>query len=194
MVVNFTTNLGLAKPTDVEVAKNWAELAKLAEDNNILIAAAMSFPLTAYTPTIIATTTAPTLGTGNIRGEYQDLRGIIQGTFVVEFLDAGITAGTGEYGIKLPFPVDGAHHVVGALLTDTTGTPDCIGDGYVWDNSTVATSGTVALDAVTIAGVSYARLVTETFVGKTNRVVGSGMPFTVANLDRLTGSFCYKKA
>lgn len=193
MAVTFTANIGLAKPTDTELAENWVNNTKLQEDNNLIIIDKTDINMISYTPTIIGHTTAPGLGAGSIRGEYIDIQGFVFGNFIVEFLDPAITVGLGEYGFSLPFPVDNVFHTVGTALNNTLGGASCIGEGYVHDNSAIATRGTVAVDVVTIAGVSYARLVTETFVGKTNRFFRDNMPFAVANSDRFSINFLYKK-
>lgn len=193
-MVAFTPNIGLAKPTETELALEWARSSKLQEDNNLILIDKTDVNLLAYTPVLTAQTTPPSVGTGFTEGEYMDFQGFIIGTFAVEFFDAGITVGNGEYGISLPFPVDGAYHSVGTALNQSTGTFSCIGEGYIWDNSSVGSSGSVALDAVTFGGVSYARLVTETHALKTSRVFRDSMPFAVANNDKFTGGFIYKKA
>jgi|ERR1044072_421263 hypothetical protein len=194
MVVNFTPNIGLAKPTEAELSLEWARTSKLQEDNNLIIIDKMDVNLVAYTPVLAAQTTAPTVGTGFTEGEYMDFQGFIMGTFCLEFFDAGITVGSGEYGISLPAVVDNSYHSVGTAFNQNIGQFHCIGEGYIWDNSSVGNSGSVALDAVTVGGVSYARLVTETFVGKTSRLFRDSMPFALATNDKITGSFLYKKA
>lgn len=193
MAVNFTANIGLAKPTESESALEWARNTKLQEDNNNIIIAETNIPLTAYTPALIAHTLNPNIGAGTIKGEYQDINGVIMGSFAIVFTDPGVAAGTGEYGVSLPFPVDGTFHSVGTVLNNTPGSFSSIGEGYYTDASTVNTSGILAFDAVTIAGVSYLRWNTETFVGKTTRVYLPGQPFTVANADKIAGGFMYKR-
>ena len=71
-----------------------------------------------------------------------------------------------------------------------------IGEGYIYDASALATSGALAIDVVTVAGVSYMRLITEVFTApvKTSRFVRDLMPITMAHQDRFTGNFIYKKA
>ncbi len=196
MAVNFTTNIALAKPTDTELALNWARGTKLQEDNNIIIVNEMDKPVTSYTPVLAAQTTAPTVGSGGAQlGEYQDNQGIITGTFMVSFFTAGITAGSGEYGISLPFVVDNSFHSVGTAFNAIPGQFSVVGEGFISDSSAVATSGSVALDVVTVGGVSYARLLTEahTTPAKTSRMFRDAMPFTVADGDLFIGNFCYKK-
>lgn len=194
MAVTFTPNLALAKPDQTELALNWARGTKLQEDNNIIIAARAEKTLTAYTPTLIANTANPSIGAGTIKGEYQEIEGCIFGSFAIVFTDPGVAAGTGEYGISLPLPADGAFHSVGTTLTANPGAFSCIGEGYLLDASSVDLSGTVALDVTTIAGVSYVRLITSVFTGKTSRVYLPGQPYTVVTGDKMAGGFIYKKA
>lgn len=196
MVVSLTTNIGLAKPDDAELAANWTRFTNLQEDNNLLLQTETNKALNSYTPTLLGNASTPNVGAGRIRGEYQDLMGFVVGAFVVEFTTPGITVGSGEYGISLPFPVDSGYHAVGSVLNNTPGFFDVIGEGFISDASAAATSGSVAIDAVTIAGVSYARLLTEAHTApvKTARVFRDNMPFAVADGDRLSGNFMYKRA
>jgi len=192
MAVTFTPNIALAKFTEAELADNWINGSELCEDNNLILIDKMEIDLVTYTPVLNSSGSSPTLGAGTIRGEYQNIQGFIVGTFVVEF-GAGCTVGTGDYGVSLPFPGDATFHSITGAGT-APGNASCIGEGYVRDDSANATCGSVALDIVDIGGNSYARLITETYPGKTQRTFGPNMPFTLANLDKWTGSFFYKKA
>jgi len=193
MAVTFTPNIGLAKVTESELALNWARSAELQEDNNLIIIDETDVNLVAYTPVITATTTPPNVGAGVRKGEYQEAQGFIFGNFVLEFLNPGVIIGTGEYAVSLPFVADNVYHTVGTNFTLAPGTNSCIGEGYIFNDSSVNTSGTLALDVVTVAGVSYVRLVPETFIGKTDRLVRDNMPFGLDTLDRISGQFFYKK-
>lgn len=193
MVVAFTPNIGLAKPSNTEVAKNWVQLAELSDDNNTVISAETNKPLTAYSPVLTATTTPPTVGGGNVQGWYQDWMGFVTANFVIRFLDPGITAGNGEYGISLPFPVSPTSHTVGTALTNNPGSFSILGEGHIMAAGSINNSGSFAIDAVTIAGVSYARILTESHPGKTSRMFRNAMPFTVVNNDRITGTVFYKR-
>lgn len=194
-MVSFTSNISLAKPTNSELAKNWIEGLEYQATNDSIITDVTDINFQSYTPTLIATTTPPGVGAGRIVGEYQEVESIIIGEFVVEFTDPGIVAGSGEFAVSLPAVADSSFHTVGSSLTAATGVNSIIGEGYVFDNSNVSLSGSVALDLVTITGVSYVRLVTETFVApvKTNRVFAAGMPSNIATADKWVGSFIYKR-
>lgn len=194
MAVTFTPNIGLAKVTEAELAANWVNGSQLNSDNNAIIQSKMAIALTAYTPTIIASVTPPNLGASAVfTAEYIEVQGYIFGTFTGLVLGSGIAAGSGNYGIKLPVVADPVYHSVGTALTDSPGIPSCIGEGYVYDDSSIAGSTTCALDVVTVAGVSYARLITETFTGKAALMYGSASPAAIAVNDAFSGSFNYKK-
>lgn len=197
MVVSFTPNIGLAKPDESEVAKNWVTSANLHEDNKVIITNKMTLPAPqSYAGVVIGPTTNPNVGTGSINCEYYEFEGWVFGNFVVIFRDAGISvgSGTGGYGVSLPFQVNSTFHTVGNSLNSTPGLISVVGEGYFADSSAVNTSGTVAIDVVTIGGVSYARLLPETYTGKTSRFVGPNTPVAVADSDGFGGNFMYKKA
>jgi hypothetical protein len=195
MVVSFTTNIGLAKPTETELAAEWARFTKLQEDNNLQIIDKMDVNLQTYTPTIKAQTADPALGAGTAKMDYVDIQGIIMGSFIINFVDPGVGTGNGEIGLSLPEEVDNAFHTVGTAFSGVVGPNSVVGNGYIYDSSAVATSGAVALDVVTIASVSYLRMITEVFTApaKTSRLVTSSQPFAPATGDCYTGFFCYKK-
>lgn len=194
MGVTNTPNIGLYKPDETELAGNWDDTGGLCELNNIIIEAKTNIPLTSYTPTFVGSTTNPNVGAGFIVGEYCLVQGFVWGNFNIQFLDPGTAPGTGAgaYGISLPFAADTSFHSVGTSLSDVPGAASCIGEGHFIDN-TVALSGTAALDIVAVAGTTYARFITETFVGKTAAFFTPGMPMSFATNDKLTGQFFYKK-
>lgn len=198
MAVSFTPNIGLAKPDETEVAKNWVTASDLHEDNKVIITNKMAFSAPqSYAATLIGPTTNPNVGAdGSITAEYYLFEGWVFGGFVVKISGSGISvgSGTGAYGISLPFEVNGTFHALGASLNSNPGFISVIGEGYFSDASAVATSGTCAVDAVTIAGVSYARLLPEAYTGKTTRFVGVNTPVAIATGDAFSGSFFYKRA
>lgn len=195
MGVTFTSNIGLAKPDETEVAENWANNTKLCEDNNLLIVAKTTLPNTGYTPTMIGQTTNPNIGIGIISGRYQEFQGFVWGSYLIQFTDPGVSAGSGEYGISLPFTLDTGYHSVGSALNGAVGSNDCIGEGYAFDATNVNNDGSVALDVVTIAGVSYMRMITElhTVPAKTSRIFRDGQQFGIATGDSFSGQFFFKK-
>lgn len=197
MAVNFTTNIALAKPTEAELALNWARSTELAEDNNTIIETVANTSLLSYTPVVTAFTTPPNFGSGSAGlnlGFYQVCQGWVWGNFRMACNGSGISVGSGNYGFSLPLPADGSFHTVGSTLNATEGDCSLIGDGYIYDASADATSGNIGLDVVTVSGVSYARLLTEVHSGKTSRVFKDSMPFVIAADDQFTANFLYKKA
>jgi hypothetical protein len=197
-VPSFTPNIGLTKVLDSEMAQDWAADIgpKYQEDNNLAIIDHMDVNLIAYTPFIAGQSGNPFVGaTGSVAGEYQDIEGIIMGQFIVTFGGAGLSSGSGEYGISLPAIVDPVFHSVGGSLNATPGTFSVVGEGYHYDASTATTSGTCALDVVTFSSVSYVRFLTEPYAApvKTNRMFASSMPYAMADSDRFIGNFIYKR-
>lgn len=194
MAVTFTTNLGLAKPDESEVAKNWTHATKLAEDNNLIIIDKTDVDYLTYVPTFIGSSSNPNIGnTGTISGEYIDFQGIVIGMVAVLISGSGIANGSGIYGVSLPFVVDPVMHTVESALANAPGAASIIGEGYLTDSSVVDRSGTVAVDVATVGGVSYARFVTETYTGKTARHFRDAMPFSLATGDQFAFNFLYKK-
>ena len=194
MAVNTTTYIGLKKPTEDELALNWTRSADIIEDNNTQIIDKADVNIQPKTQALTASTTAPNLGAGSITMEIVDFEGFVTGSCNIVFTDPGVSAGSGVYGVSLPFEVNATYHAVGSALTDAPGAFDCIGEGYFYDSSAVGTSGSLAIDAVTVSGTSYARFITETFAGKTARHVTNSQPVAPATGDRITFSFVYKKA
>lgn len=195
MVVVFTPNIGLAKPDETEIAEKWVNIDQLQADNNLIIRDKMDINILSYTPVIKGSTSDPSLGAGSTRGEYCDFQGIIFGSFIIDWFDPGIAVGSGDFAISLPAVIDNTFHTVATAFNGTIGAPSVIGEGYAFDFSNTNASGQLALDACTVAGVSYCRLITEvhTVPAKTNRVVNPTNYFGPANGDRYMGNFIYKK-
>ena len=198
MVVNLTPNLSLAKPTEVELAANWTRFTQLMDDNNDILVAEMDKAYGFYSPVLAAQTTPPSYGiNGSANGEYIDFGGFIFGSLIITFNTSGggVTSGSGEYGISLPFPVDGSFHTVGTAFNQAPGSFSVIGEGYYYDASAADTSGSAALDVVTVGGVSYLRMLTEahTSPAKTSRMFRDSMPFAMADQDRFIADFFYRR-
>lgn len=195
MAVTFTSFLGLAKPTESELAKKWVDLDHLYGNNNAVLIDQTDITIHPYTPVLTATTTAPNFGTtGSIQGEYQNIKGVIFGSARVIFGDTAINQGTGEYAISLPLIADAAWHSVGGSFNVTPGPFSIVGEGFLYDNTNVATSGPVACDVVTVAGTSYMRMLTQLYTSpaKTSYFVKDSLPFVPADSDRFILNFVYK--
>ncbi len=193
MVVNLTTYTSLAKPTEDELALNWTRTADLIEDNNTIIEDESTLSLQAKTPLFIGRSGNPSVGAGSISMESIDFNGFVFGNCKLVF-GAGAATGSNEWGVELPFQVNSTYHAVGTALDNAPGPLHCIGEGYFHDASAVGTSGSFAVDAVTIAGVSYARFISENFAGKTTRIIGSASPVAIASGDYISFNYVYKKA
>jgi hypothetical protein len=197
MVVAFTPNIGLAKPDETEVAKNWVTSANLHEDNKVIITSKMTLPQPqSYACTVIGPTTNPSFGaSGSVTAEYYEFEGWVFGGFVVRIAGAGVAvgSGTGAYGISLPFRVNSTFHNISASLNADPGFLSVVGEGYIGDASAVNTSGTCAIDVITIGATSYARMIPEAYAGKASRFFGPNFPTAIADGDGFSGNFIYKK-
>lgn len=193
MAINYTPALGLAKPTDVELANDWAENLQLCKDNNDIIKDAMNIVMTAYTPTFIGPSSNPNVGGGYVLGEYCRISGLVFGNFVVKCQNPGVSSGsgTGAFGIKLPFAADSVFHSVGNSLDNNPGTPSCVGEGHFNDSTDVSLSGSIALELIQVGPDTFVRPITETYTGKTIRWVGPGIPVSLGDSDSISGSFIY---
>jgi hypothetical protein len=196
MTVNLTTNLGLRKPTQDEIARLW-EADDLSEDNNSDFNAAKPNDLS-YSANGFIGGSQINFGTGGTlnHGLYVRMPGdFIFGWFVRVFGSSGVSVPAGDaILIELPVPADTTFHNESAIENGIVGTFDIIGEGFVRDNSDVANSMLFALDLVHISGVSYARPCTESYTGKTQRFLDTADPVAWAASDSITGNFFYKAA
>lgn len=200
MAVNLTTYLSLNKPTQDEMAKNWAKLEEWAAENNSLYEAAIPDD-SSYTPVLATNGTQPNIGTGanaTSFGRYIVLPGnFVMGWFVFRLDDPNIAAGSGDaYAVSLPLDVDTVFHTIAIAFTVVSGSVDVIGEGYIRDNTNSEMSMTCALDICHVSGISYARFNTEAYTGKSSRFLqpATAQPFIIADEDRLGGNFIYKAA
>lgn len=194
-MVSFTSNIGLAKPTETELATDWINGQKYYEDNILILEDKTDVEFHTYTPALIGSAGNPSVGAGSIKGEYQSVGNFCFGTVVISFIDPGVAAGSGVWGVSLPFVADSSFHSVAATLqagADTPGKASCIGEAQLVDSSSVANSGSAAVDVATVSGTSYMRMVLETFTGKTGNLMSATQPFVVATGDRMALSFAYK--
>ena len=67
-----------------------------------------------YTPTLTASTTSPTLGTGSsVSGRYGQVNKIVCGQGQINFGSAGVAAGSGFYFVSLPITAQSSGKVIG---------------------------------------------------------------------------------
>ena len=180
--------LSLVSPVGANFIKDWSGQNTINCDLIDAYAgqSVIGFGLTGYTPSLSATTTAPTLGTGGfIRGYYYRIWDQIYSWGEFRFGTTGMNVGNGNYGISLPLAADVG--VVGA--SPNSGSGAAIGNGLLWDAS--ANSGKRPLlvqlkDSVTIefyhpvgdAGLNH---------------VYSGSPVTWTNGDGISWFVQYKR-
>lgn len=131
-----------------------------------------------YTPTLTASTTNPTLGTGSTAtGRYSRDGRTVNAQVDIVFGSSGVSIGSGTYRISLPF-------TAGATAQPVTGV------AYVRD----ASASTQAMCWVTIgAGATFATLQynSDTF---TTSSVTNAAPWTFAASDEFHLSFTYETA
>lgn len=130
-----------------------------------------------YTPSLTATTTNPTLGTGSSRlGYYSYLPGnLIFYTFGILFGTSGSNAGSGQYLIDLPVAASAA---LGSSIQPAMG-PAMLRD----NSSSNITDGTCYIPASNLTSLSV--LVSGA------SIVNSTTPWTWAAQDYLAGSITY---
>ncbi len=130
-------------------------------------------PWESWTPTLTASTTNPTLGTGNSRtGKYGQVDTLVYGQGQINFGSSGVAAGSGFYFVSLP------------ITALTSG--QVIGNFQFYDSS----SGNVYLGTVisdtTTRGIMY--------YGAPSTVVTNSTPFTWAANDFIRYTFQYEGA
>lgn len=134
---------------------------------------------TSYVPVLTASSSNPTLGTGNVAvGKYTYLPGgMIKYRFYVQFGTASVATGSGTYQISLPLTA--ADALAGASVEDC-------GSGIVRDSSgaTQRQATLVILSSTLDKLIMYADDVPVTAVA----------PWTWAASDYLTGSIVYQAA
>lgn len=143
---------------------------------------------TSYTPTLTASTTSPTLGTGSsATGYYKRIGRMVTGYCQILFGTTGVAAGSGYYGLLLP--------VVPANRNQPIGT------GYCYDNSdsgrfvvAAAAVSTFFWSAATAKAIIVNTNVAGEGIGTGNNPVGAAAPWTWAASDQILIQFSYEAA
>ncbi len=127
-------------------------------------------PWQTYTPTLTASGTNPTLGTGSsVWGRWRYLGGQVVGSFVIQFGTSSVAAGSGNFTIGLP--------VTRAAAIDSNAP---IGTVFLLDAS---------------AGSEFVRdLRTTGAMGRSSALVTATSPVPWAASDQLLGNFSYEPA
>lgn len=141
-----------------------------------------AFPLgvdgwTAYTPSLTASSSNPTLGTGSTAaGVYIRIGRLIIGNARVAFGTSGTAAGTGTYRVSLPV----------TPRNYATTPPPVVGGGWIYD----ASANSLWLVSTYIGtGTSYVELPVEAGL-----VVTEAAPFAWSTSDQITFNFMYEAA
>jgi hypothetical protein len=168
----FTTP-GTAVAGDVLTAAFWNSNVR----DNLNEVAPLFAAWTSWTPVLTATTTNPTIGTGNIRtGQYQKVGTLVNVQFRIVFGTSGVAAGSGVYRFTLP--------ITPSLLSANF---DPIGHGVIYDSSAAD------FRVVSLMGVG-GDTVEFYFNGATNFFVTNAQPWTWAAGDVLNGQLTYRTA
>ena len=140
------------------------------------------------TPTLTATVTSPTLGSGSsATGYYKRLGRWVRGKAVITFGSSGTNAGSGDYGLLLP--VQPANKI------------QPIGIGFAYDNSdqyrfVVATAAVIPV--LFAASTSKALLLQSNVAGEGiangHNPIGAAVPFAWEANDQLAITFEYEAA
>lgn len=193
MTVDFTTNLGLAKPDTDEIAREWADSGTdhwSSFNKTILNDYIGNTKIQTYIPLLTGTSANPNLGSGdNVRqdGWFCELPGgFIYGGFILRYGTSGINIGNGFYSVSLPEAIDTAFHTVS---TATAGFGDVVGQGSLRDADVTSNSQTIAIELFT---GDVVRLFTENTAS--GRWVTQSIPFVWEIDDTINGSFFYKRS
>lgn len=136
-----------------------------------LVAADAAFATTSYTPTLTATTTPPTLGTGStVSGRYVQLGKLVWFQALIVF-GTSASAGSGIYSISYPVAADGSNFPIGS--------------GWLVDSNT-SNEYVVTCDGTDTAGIRMRSQLTG--------VVDNDEPFTWADGDEIRISGWYVAA
>ena len=141
-----------------------------------------------YTPTLTATTTSPTLGSGSsATGYYKRLGRWVRGKAVITFGSSGTNAGSGYYGLLLP--VQPANKI------------QPIGIGFAYDDNdqyrfVVATAAVIPVlwAASTSKAVLLQSNVAGQGFGNGYNPIGAAVPFAWEANDQLAITFEYEAA
>ena len=134
---------------------------------------------TAYTATVTAATTNPTLGTGSTNaGYYAQIGKVVTARFKIQFGSSGVAAGSGAYFVALP--VAAATAQVGITA----------GNGYGYDSSTASLSAFTAF----CDNANRLAFLFNTTLNGAYGVLGAASPWTWAASDYFECAFSYEAA
>lgn len=156
-------------------AINHHALAGLADDDHGLYMLDSAFVWTGFTPTLTATVTNPTLGTGGVaQGQYMQAGELVVYRFYFQFGTSGSNPGSGTYEVDVPVNIS----------SDTpANTASTIGHATLFDWSV---AGHKELGTVSRNSATTIRLFVD------NATVSHNNPFTWADDDRFGGTVVYQ--
>jgi hypothetical protein len=154
----------------IEVQARILALEAAQTDDSAAVAALLA-PWTAYTPSLTAAITNPSVGAGSITGSYIQFGKTVIGVADIIF-GAGMSVGNGAYSISLPKPPSGN------VYTD-------IGEGWVYDFSTTTTWQVIL--RVTGVNMNMSRTAAGTAI-----YVSQAQPTTWAANDHIHTHFSYQ--
>lgn len=127
----------------------------------------------AWTPTLTASVTNPTLGTGSSRvGRYGQVNKIVTGYGKITFGTAGTAAGNGFYSVTVP------------LTAQASAPTGPIGTVYLFDGGINARVGVLILQTTTTATIRY----------DAGALVGNAAPWAWGANSQIQYSFTYEGA
>ncbi len=141
---------------------------------------------TSYTPTLTASTTSPTLGTGSsATGYYKQIGRMVHGYASIVWGSSGTAAGSGYYGLLLP--------------VEPANRDQAIGPGYLLDYDDqvrfVVASAIVAVDlwaAATKKAIIVTTNVSGEGVATGDNPVGAATPWAWSANDKILLNFSYE--
>ena len=142
----------------------------------------------AYTPTLTASTTNPTLGSGSsATGYYKRLGHRVEGYASILFGSAGVAAGSGYYGLLLPVePVNRPHAIgIGYLVDYSDNVRFLVASAAVSPPLWAANTSKAVIVVSNAAGAGFATGANP---------VGAAAPWTWAENDQLLVTFSYEAA
>lgn len=142
----------------------------------------------AYTPTLTASTTNPTLGSGSsATGYYKRLGHRVEGYATIQFGSAGVAAGSGYYGLLLPVePVNRTRAIgIGYLVDNSDNVRFLVASAAVSTPLWAANTSKAIIVVSNAAGAGF-------FTGA--NPVGAAAPWTWAENDQLLVTFSYEAA
>lgn len=133
-----------------------------------------------YVPTLTASTTNPTLGSGSTQsGWWKRIDNMVRGGAFVRFGTSGVAVGSGTYFVSLPFPADSTF----MLGSDSNGLGSVVGAVMLRDNS--VPTGDVGSCQINAA-------LTGVIMRVGGGLVANGSPWVWAASDALVVEFAYQ--